>query len=680
MKFSFEFSGRNKAKALTPQIQPNTMSTLIPTSTGFSDRLVKQIDIATFLSNWTYSCVIVRVKALSNIAFYVADDNDKPIANHWFNMLMQTPNQFMQWKDIVKTIQKWLDYSGNSYLLAEFFGTDKSPLSFIPLPSTLVTPAIENGILIYKVQTNIGIKIYDSKQIVHFKTPSISNNMAETLIMGKPELLLAATDGILTDENSIEYLKKFFFRDAIAPLVIKVKENMDLDGAKRLEAQVKEKFPNLDVAGVLEGNTEIAPLTSIDLKGSGLPTDIEASVIRRLTAIFGVPQGLLTGEFANRSTSDNLKAWFYENTVEDLAQTFEYTITKYLRQFESNIKLTHDKIQHSDFEREIKKREFMFATGTITRNELREEEGLSKLKDGDKILISTAYTLLDNLTAPPQTINPVPPQKSLTNDFWDIDYNEYPMLTKYKVWKAFDDMATPHYYKINKALISAFNELENIVIANIKSKKITKFYEVKEGISSETIFDIEKALKQFMKHCDKDLRDLIKKMLKASADLIDAEIVIDDFTKTITDLIDNSTDKIRTSINTVHGELKDEIKGIALANPKASEKELLDLIVAATSDRFTSVYKESRARMIARTTTTSATTGSERAVFTEFGFKYVWVSQRDGKVRDTHKAADGKHPNKEGYFTIGSGYGKNPGDLGSAAEDVNCRCYLFPTK
>src|SRR3990167_2146386 len=596
MKFSFEFSGRNKAKALTPQIQPSTLSTLIPTTTGFRDRLVKQIDIATFLSNWTYANVNARTKALSNIVFHIADDNNNPVKNHWFNAIMQTPNQFLQWKDLVKIIQKWLDYSGNSYLLAEFFGSDKTPLSFMPIPATFVTPTIDNGILIYKVQTNIGIKIYDSTQIVHFKTPSISNNTAESLIMGKPELLLAATDGILTDENSIEYLKKFFFRDAMAPLVIKVKETIGKEAATILRDSIQEKFPNLDVTGVLEGDADITPITQIDLKSSGLPADIEASVIRRLTAIFGVPQGLLTGEFQNRATAELHKEWFYENTVEDIAQTFEYTITKYLRQFESNIKLTHDKIQHSDFEREIKKREFMFATGTITRNELREEEGLPELKDGDKILVSTAYTLLDNLSAPPPTVNVPQPQKSLTNDFWSIDYKEYPMLTKYKVWKAFDDMATPHYWKINKALISAFNELENIVIANIKSKKIIKFYEVKEGISGEAIFDTEKALKQFMKHCDKDLRDLIKKMLKASADLIDAEIVIDDFTKTITELIDNSTDKIRESINTVHSELKDEIKGIALANPKASEKELLTLIVNATSDRFTSIYKESRAR------------------------------------------------------------------------------------
>ena len=84
--------------------------------------------------------------------------------------------------------------------------------------------------------------------------------------------------------------------------------------------------------------------------------------------------------------------------------------------------------------------------------------------------------------------------------------------------------------------------------------------------------------------------------------------------------------------------------------------------------------------MIAETTATYSTTASQRNVFLENGFNLQWLSRRDGKVRDTHKKADGDRPNQFGYFQIGSDQMKHPGGGSEAKENVNCRCYLLPVK
>ncbi len=53
----------------------------------------------------------------------------------------------------------------------------------------------------------------------------------------------------------------------------------------------------------------------------------------------------------------------------------------------------------------------------------------------------------------------------------------------------------------------------------------------------------------------------------------------------------------------------------------------------------------------------------------------VWVSTLDEKTRDTHRTLDGQEADKNGNFHSSSGaIGPAPGHMGTAAEDINCRC------
>jgi len=55
--------------------------------------------------------------------------------------------------------------------------------------------------------------------------------------------------------------------------------------------------------------------------------------------------------------------------------------------------------------------------------------------------------------------------------------------------------------------------------------------------------------------------------------------------------------------------------------------------------------------------------------------KKMWVSQRDGRVRHTHRIADGQTVPINGYFTVGNSMLAYPTDPeGSPEEVVNCRC------
>lgn len=95
-------------------------------------------------------------------------------------------------------------------------------------------------------------------------------------------------------------------------------------------------------------------------------------------------------------------------------------------------------------------------------------------------------------------------------------------------------------------------------------------------------------------------------------------------------------------------------------------------------------FEPVRAARIARTTATAAANaGQERAmqeaVQQGVNVKNAWLSSRDGKVRHTHQALDGQvRAVGENFVSPSGASGPYPGALGSAAEDVNCRCTTIP--
>jgi hypothetical protein len=55
----------------------------------------------------------------------------------------------------------------------------------------------------------------------------------------------------------------------------------------------------------------------------------------------------------------------------------------------------------------------------------------------------------------------------------------------------------------------------------------------------------------------------------------------------------------------------------------------------------------------------------------------MWVSERDELVRDSHQELDGvKIPLDEDFVSSSGGRGPAPGEMGTAADDINCRCTI----
>jgi len=93
-------------------------------------------------------------------------------------------------------------------------------------------------------------------------------------------------------------------------------------------------------------------------------------------------------------------------------------------------------------------------------------------------------------------------------------------------------------------------------------------------------------------------------------------------------------------------------------------------------------FKNVHAPAIADYSANNVTAGTQEIVFKDKGIKYIWLTQRDGRVRASHRAADGQEPDASGYFTLGDGERtKRPCAPGMTAKNsMRCRCILYPVE
>jgi len=111
------------------------------------------------------------------------------------------------------------------------------------------------------------------------------------------------------------------------------------------------------------------------------------------------------------------------------------------------------------------------------------------------------------------------------------------------------------------------------------------------------------------------------------------------------------------------------------------EGETISEITARIQGRMDNVAAH-KPRTIAQTSVTAGSSQAQQLAYEETGlYAKRWLSQRDGKVRATHTAADGQEVQAGDSFLVGSASLRFPGDPAAPAEEVvNCRCTTLPVR
>ncbi len=218
------------------------------------------------------------------------------------------------------------------------------------------------------------------------------------------------------------------------------------------------------------------------------------------------------------------------------------------------------------------------------------------------------------------------------------------------------------------------------------------YFENKKGLKAETIgdatlpnidkilFDVEKFIAMIEQKTGKPINSLVRASINSAIREINVQYSKTDYEKNLTDAVRKSSDKIRESINTIHSNLKDLVQSIIDEKPDRTSAELKDELLNRTSDKFSKVYTVSRINAIAQTTSNFAFNSAQNTVFKDLGFNKIWLSQRDSKVRTSHRFADSQKADKDGFFHVGNDKMLHPNAGSIASENVHCRCYMLAQK
>ena len=621
---------------------------------------------------WSGACISIRANAVASLEwkFY---KNGEELTDHWVIDLFKKPNAHFSMRDFFESIVKYLDSTGNC-VIHTIKNSSGLPAAMYVLPTNAVTPVFENGVLVRYKTTDKNEKILGLDDVIYLRNFEPAHTFPE--MFGGKSLVSKAEESIKSSVLLSGFMQRFFDSDGVPPLVLTSPEMSDADKQQKMRELWNANNPNYKLLAVLAGGT-ITPMagTASAATNSNLIETFDKILKENIGATFGVPSAMITGTSANYATAQQTDYGFRVNTVEPLAYRIEDQLTNFFQQFDESIEIKHVEFIASDPELEMKQTEFRLSNGLSTINDERALAGLPPVPDGDTILIKSGLMPLNQVLNPPTP--DVKKNYKIKSLNLNTSYSSLPESERILVWKKWDTIAQNSVGLIGSGWKKMIDEIEEEVLGNIDSVE-EKSLVLKWGKTSDfsDIFNAKKWYGRLRTMFDKVMTGLIIENMKEAFSSIGENWnqVESPMDTQVSSALDNSINKIKVSVDKVSEEMKETIRRTINDNKNANEAELKRVLKETLKDTFKGAA--SRAEMIAQTTATYARGASQEVAWEPYGDTIIktWVCERDSRVRDSHRAADGSHPDEEGYFHVGGDIMKFPAAGSKADENVRCRC------
>ena len=670
------------AYAIQPQRNKN------PNTRGKSERNIGAVqtgnELDASLRGTVFACLQHRANALANLSFEVYTEKDyqreELPRSHWAKELIANPNPYFTRSQVFSYIENWLSINGNAYIWTPTNGY-RVPLQMWVLNPTRmrVIKGSDNFVdgYIYQSAQDGNIAIPE-KEVIHLARIYPAGRQEELIGMNMfgVGLVSAAMQYASIDKEISNYLARLFKNNTVPPLIAKYPERFDYDEWERLKSRWNEELPDYKLRGLLAGglSLELPPKGELSISYDSISSDTRSQIAQ----VFGVPPGMLNGEYQNRATAEVQWAIFRQNTIDPEALYIAEEFTRHFKRWEESILVEADKFEYDDPLIDIQKEEFELKWGIKTINESRKERGYDTIKGGDTPLIANGFVplvatsevtlsdLFGNNKNKPSIDKPT--ERSLLLDSSISSVNtlgatelEYTTSDiKDYFWRKYDGLTEKNALSIKKVVDKTFREIEKEILDKV-GEGISDLSDVR--ITDENIAKYQAAVNE---SCELVKRELAKEL----------NLEVDKLPPAINEYIGRVTEesgaKISDSIGTIKEEVNLELKKLAGEDSAVIEKAL--------KSKFNTLLP-SRAKMIANTTSANATSATQYTMYRENGFKMVWLTMRDSKVRGAHASLEGTFPNESGFFLVGGEQTTRPlGDGLSARNAVNCRCQLFPER
>ena len=636
-------------------------------------------ELAASVRGTVFACLQHRANALSGVKFEsFAEKNWKREElgrGHWVNEILSNPNPYFTRSQVFSYIENWLSINGNAFIWTPTNGYRVPLQMWVLNPTRMRVIKGENNFIegyVYQSAQEGNIAIPE-KEVIHLAKIHPAARPEEIIGMNifGVGLVSAALEYANIDREVSAYLARLFENNTVPPLIATFPERFDADEWHKLKAAWNEELPDYKLRALLGGGMQLQlpPKGELSISYDSVARDTRAQIAQ----VFGVPPGMLDGSFQNRATAEVQFAIFRQNTIDPEALYIAEEFTRHFRRWEEDILIEAQPYEYADPDLDMRKEEFELKWGLKTINEARAARGYDQIKDGNIPLIAGGYAPLQSVANPA----PVPVvARKLERGYGIQNRAKLPLITaesKDLFWRNYDGLTTIASDNVNAIVGQMIESIQDQVFEQIESGAISMS---DVTVSLDEIVDFEEAI---FEACETVKQELLTQFSLGTEDLSGA------VGQEIQAITTESADKIRESI----GVIKEDVQKTLIANSSKTKDELLDIL----TKQFDTL-KTSRARTIANTTAANVTSAMQHTVYKDLGFKMMWLTQRDSRVRPSHARLDGSYQDGKGLFTVETEAKDADGNpitvietsdrpLGrglSASNAINCRCQLFPVE
>lgn len=338
------------------------------------------------------------------------DGHLEPIKGHYLINLFKKPNKDTSQADFFKAVSVYKNIIGESFWytpLGEVTGLPKE-LYLLP-PDKMGIKTDEKGEVIgYALRKSDGTEVlFKPEEIMHPMTFNPSNPYRGYGIVE------AALDYIETEEGARQFSKNFFRNSGTPSGILSVKADIGKESFRKFAQRWREQHEGTNNAG------RIAIIRSSEVEFTKMSlglNEIDMKILKDLTIgevlmMFRVPKSLLgieTEQGLGRASVESLEYIFAKRTIEPEMQLLDKTIQRMLERFfpREQLTVTHENIIPPDKVFELEERKAAVDVW-VTRDEIRQEDGLEDLPGGEFLRAAFTTMPLDGSeTAPAPVVAP----------------------------------------------------------------------------------------------------------------------------------------------------------------------------------------------------------------------------------------------------------------------------------
>lgn len=608
------------------------------------------------------------IKAISDnvtqaeLKFYRKSDDEEVVNNPEIERLFNNPNPLMSFNELLEAMAVFYFLHGEAFLvfsesLGQSIGTKRLPAELWTFsPSHFKEIKSDDGQLVGWEYRKQRFPVED----IFFMRDFNPYNQIRGLSKLEP-----AKNMIDIDWQSMIYNKAFFKNNAQAGVYLTTDQGLNKSQRERLDAWWNKQHKGASHAfktAVLEAG--VKPVSASQNANEMQFIEQKKHIREELIGIWRVPKAMFSmTEDLNYATFVGQKKVFWTDTImpftNRLAEEFN---AQFFNRFMPDVYCRFDYSNVSALQEDIKdklecaKRLFDMGVPFNVLNE-KYQLGIDNIKGGDEgylpfNLVPVGTTHEPATEEPQKSIEKLqePEDKRINGDF---------------IWKSFLKKHTPLELKLEKKVRRFFYEQRGRFLSLLLENKGVKDRVIKADLQFAINWDEETKL--FVKSVSPLVWESVLQGADFAHSLVGGSVndaVLSGKLRSFLAIRENSWQGIMATTER-------DIKSIIEQSIEEGET------VQQLSDRLRVAYNNltpRRAKVIARTETTSALNGGSMQYYDAIGAKSkTWITAGDEHVRDSHTMQHGMTISMNERFPNGLEYPSSDGD---ASEVVNCRCTL----